>query len=1354
MRGKEMLWRKIRTLWTVLLLAVLFVGAVQVKAEKNQKEGTGQQEVQTPTITVTQYIDGEEYTGQYLPLDIDSEHTLSVKVVVSDGSKPTYEWTDNDGNTIENEDSDTLTIKKGIGYEYYNVIVITENGEPVPCSFSLCPEETLQVTQWIGEEETSYTSCQPGESVTFTMKAESTYEQAHITYQWYDNSDNPIEGATDSQYTIEKQNNGLENYSCKVDDGNYSIWYSFTVDMGETLSYTLQINGQDYTEWTDYTCTEDDTYTLSVNAKTMVPDGNIAYQWYEMSDNGSISLEEEKTSTLIVDKPTGYKQYYCEIFDGNRRKPVYFNLNLGDTLSVKQYVDGDLYRKYMTLECAENESVQLEMRAESSLGAEKITYDWYYYNAKNEYTSIGDDSAICNFPMQAGYYQIYCTVTDGNENETYYFYLTTAPTLSVEQYMNGNKGTNTDWFVNGDPIKLEVKASTTSGNNITYQWYNSTWCDESTKLPEEKDAVLNVTKGEAANNEYCCKVSDGIFTEECRFYIYSKNTLLVRGFINDSSADANLSFTEGEKVTLRVEATSSYDNDNITYEWFRQVDGERIKLETERPMVCNVTKGNGTEYYECEADDGNAKFIYGFELHEDTEGTSVTCIPYIDGERYNSYNAEKYNCAVGQSLTLRAEVLTEEDNISRVWEYYDDNQGEWVKQGEKGESISVKVASEFDKYRCTITVDEEKYTLYYDLYARSTGGGDEPGEEEYTYVVLYVNGKESSEITDSIGKTVNLSVDVVNPPENVTYQWYKDRGNSEIAIKGATEDSCAYTIEEGVESISCIVYINGNSAFYTTFYIADAYEEEEEESTLTFTQYINNTENGYIKYTPGEEVTLKVEAQSSTGSSISYTWYNEDEVQIGTGTTYQFEPVGYQEIYCQMFDGVSYKNAWFELDMQSTWSATQHIDGVEAEEKVCVPNSSVRLEMKVTGEPAGTLTYKWLNDRNKLQGTESFLSVTASEKAEVYRCIVSDGYQTEEYEFYLRPEGSISFDIVSYIGTEQTDEIYLNPGEDTELKVDVSGTTEGITYQWYIFRGEGAYSPLGTSAVQKVTAGEYEGNYYLCVVRVGSVERTVYFHVYVNNDSGEHVHQWDDGAITKQPTQTETGIKTYTCLTCGETKEEILDKLPPATEDTKPTEPSNPTTQTKPTTQTEPTTQTKPTTQTEPTTQTKPATQPSDQTPQNSPSAQTPVASPAPAIGATLVSSDKRTTYKVTGNNTVEYEKTASSKAKVTIPSTVTYGGQTYQVTSVAAKAFRNNKKLKKVVIPSTVRKIGKQAFINCKKLKSITIKTNKLTAKSVGSKAFKGINPKATIKVPKKKLKLYRKILRMKGVSGSMKIK
>lgn len=35
-------------------------------------------------------------------------------------------------------------------------------------------------------------------------------------------------------------------------------------------------------------------------------------------------------------------------------------------------------------------------------------------------------------------------------------------------------------------------------------------------------------------------------------------------------------------------------------------------------------------------------------------------------------------------------------------------------------------------------------------------------------------------------------------------------------------------------------------------------------------------------------------------------------------------------------------------------------------------------------------------------------------------------------------------------------------------------------------------------------------------------------------------HKWDSGKITTQPTTTETGIKTYTCSVCGETRTEIL----------------------------------------------------------------------------------------------------------------------------------------------------------------------------------------------------------------------
>ncbi|MBQ6549888.1 MAG: hypothetical protein IJL78_00585 [Lachnospiraceae bacterium] len=37
-----------------------------------------------------------------------------------------------------------------------------------------------------------------------------------------------------------------------------------------------------------------------------------------------------------------------------------------------------------------------------------------------------------------------------------------------------------------------------------------------------------------------------------------------------------------------------------------------------------------------------------------------------------------------------------------------------------------------------------------------------------------------------------------------------------------------------------------------------------------------------------------------------------------------------------------------------------------------------------------------------------------------------------------------------------------------------------------------------------------------------------------------HTHKWNDGVVTKQPTCTEKGIKTFTCTDCGETKTEDI----------------------------------------------------------------------------------------------------------------------------------------------------------------------------------------------------------------------
>ena len=153
-----------------------------------------------------------------------------------------------------------------------------------------------------------------------------------------------------------------------------------------------------------------------------------------------------------------------------------------------------------------------------------------------------------------------------------------------------------------------------------------------------------------------------------------------------------------------------------------------------------------------------------------------------------------------------------------------------------------------------------------------------------------------------------------------------------------------------------------------------------------------------------------------------------------------------------------------------------------------------------------------------------------------------------------------------------------------------------------------------------------------------------------------------------------------------------------------------------------------------------------------------PVEDIAPAVGERITDTGTNAVYTIKGNTddnrTVEYIKPSVQTAKVTIPSVVTIQGKSYQVTAIANKAFKNNKKIKKITIPATVTKIGKQAFFKCKKLKNVVIKTKKLKNSSVGKRAFKGISAKAIIKVPKAKKAAYQKMLRKKGLSKYLQIK
>ena len=212
-------------------------------------------------------------------------------------------------------------------------------------------------------------------------------------------------------------------------------------------------------------------------------------------------------------------------------------------------------------------------------------------------------------------------------------------------------------------------------------------------------------------------------------------------------------------------------------------------------------------------------------------------------------------------------------------------------------------------------------------------------------------------------------------------------------------------------------------------------------------------------------------------------------------------------------------------------------------------------------------------------------------------------------------------------------------------------------------------------------------------------------------------HTWNNGVITKPATIAKEGVKTYTCTVCGVTRTETIAKLPMPTVTPVPTATPTPAIT----------------------------------------SAPTVIPTPSVSVGTKITDKKTGNIYKVTSSRSSSQTVAFIGnkvKTSVTIPTTIKIKGATYKVTEISTNAFKNNRKLKKVVIGQNIVRIGKNAFYGCKKLTSITIKSSRLTLKNIGKNAFKNTSPKATVKVPKKQKALYNQILKKRGLNKKAKVK
>jgi len=131
----------------------------------------------------------------------------------------------------------------------------------------------------------------------------------------------------------------------------------------------------------------------------------------------------------------------------------------------------------------------------------------------------------------------------------------------------------------------------------------------------------------------------------------------------------------------------------------------------------------------------------------------------------------------------------------------------------------------------------------------------------------------------------------------------------------------------------------------------------------------------------------------------------------------------------------------------------------------------------------------------------------------------------------------------------------------------------------------------------------------------------------------------------------------------------------------------------------------------------------------------------------------KNVKYQIISDNAAAAVSLDNTKAKnIVIQASVTINNKKYNVTQIAANAFKSGKNsLKTVTIGKNVKTIGKNAFNGCKKITKITFKGTAL--KPCKKSAFKGTKKGVKVIAPKKIAKSKRKnFLKNLTTTGGMK--
>ena len=140
-------------------------------------------------------------------------------------------------------------------------------------------------------------------------------------------------------------------------------------------------------------------------------------------------------------------------------------------------------------------------------------------------------------------------------------------------------------------------------------------------------------------------------------------------------------------------------------------------------------------------------------------------------------------------------------------------------------------------------------------------------------------------------------------------------------------------------------------------------------------------------------------------------------------------------------------------------------------------------------------------------------------------------YDQREYMVHIRKDGS---------GYKT---IYTT---DTSVTVSINWPGDCTVAVWAYNTKYQNYSSNSSAYFRCNRATAHEHSYTAVVTAPTCTEKGYTTHTCACGDSYVDTyvdalgHAWDNGKVTKEPTETETGVKTFTCTRCGETRTEVI----------------------------------------------------------------------------------------------------------------------------------------------------------------------------------------------------------------------